>query len=324
MSSLLHTVEGKLTDLQYLERPDQDSADGRLVPPIDPDDRKKGWGYWFTHNVVPLAAALTGNFNAANMLVLQQATEGVELANLRARAAKDDQISTWSLGNALDSKTYVSNSASVTVGKNGKIIAAKLPVEIEISGTSYRGFLGGQCFQVGDDVAAVVDKNGRLFALSSPDRRYTVMDPSCGENGFAALVRTNWLVWKWLFIGINCLMLPVLLIALGTSRFGFSDLGADLTFIAGMPVMLGVVLGLIIWGRLSWSDWHPAWRTSAIFHALGCPDLCKHEFMSGSDAERKGLIRDDDIGHIYYLEDKSDANTEENLDGDGESMPRNQ
>ncbi|MCP1121844.1 hypothetical protein LIOPPNJA_28720, partial [Robbsia andropogonis] len=67
---------------------------------------------------------------------------------------------TWSLGNALDSKTYVSNNASVTVGKNGKIIAAKLPVEIEIDGTSYRGFLGGQCFQVGDNVAAVVDKSG--------------------------------------------------------------------------------------------------------------------------------------------------------------------
>jgi len=116
--------------------------------------------------------------NAVNMLVLQQATEGVELAKLRARAAKDDQTSTCSLGNTLDNKTYVSNNASVTVGKNGKIIAAKLPVGIEIDGTSYRGLLGGQCFQVADNVAAVVDKNGRLFALSSPERRYSVMDPA--------------------------------------------------------------------------------------------------------------------------------------------------
>ncbi|MCP1121237.1 hypothetical protein [Robbsia andropogonis] len=310
MPPLLHTVEGKLTALQYLERPDQGSVDGRLVPPIDPDAREKRWGYWFTHNVVPLAAALTGNFNTANMLVLQQATEGVALAKLRARAEKDDQISTWSLGNALDSKTYVSNNASVTVGKNSKIIAAKLPVEIEIDGTSYRGFLGGQCFQVGDNVAAVVDKSGRLFALSSPDRRYTVMNPSCGENGFAALARSTWFAWKWLFIGINCLMLPVLLIALGTSQSGFSDLIVDVIFFIGMPIIVGVMLVLIIWGRLSWSDWHPAWRTSAIFHALGRPDLCKHYFMNGIDAERKGLIRDGDIGHIYYLEDMYDASTE--------------
>ena len=303
MPSSLHIVEGKLATLRYLERPDQDCSCSNLVPQVDRNARKKTWGYWFTHNVVPLMAALTGNASVASSLVFQQTFEEISLAQLDAEADKIEHPSTWSYANLRDSKTYVSQNASVTVGKNGKIISAKLPIEIEIGRDAFRGVLGGQCFQIGDDVAAVVDKKGRLFAISSPDRQHMVLDHACGDmSGFAGLVRANWLAWKWLFIGMNCLMLPVVILALWTSANGFSDVKADLLLLVGAPLSLGVILALILGLRLSLSDWAPAWRASAIFHALSRPDLCERDFLDAqAEAQRSGKMRDSDIGKIYYF-----------------------
>lgn len=301
MSSTLHTIEGKLTALRYLERPDQDSSDGHLVAPVDREARKKTWGYWFTHSFVPIASALTGNTAAANSVVFQQSFEGSALAKLDAKADAMDSPAGREWANVRDSKTYVSQNASVTVAKDGHIIAAKLPVEIEIDGKTFRGILGGQCFQAGDDVAVVVDKEGRLFAIASADRQYMALDYACGDLGFAGLVRVNWLVWKWMFIGMSCLVLPLLAISLWTSDDGFSNVSADLFLLLGMPLSLGVFLALVLGVRLSWSDWVPAWRTSAIFHALGRPDLCKRDFLDArADAKRDGKVRDSDIGTLYY------------------------
>ncbi|MCA8096285.1 hypothetical protein [Burkholderia contaminans] len=301
MSSPLHLVEGKLTALRFLERPDQDSSEGHPIRPVDPEARKRSLGYWFTHNVVPIMAALTGNGAAANALVFQQTSEDNILAKLDAEADKIAHPATWSYANIRDSKTYVSQNASVTVGKNGRIILAKLPVEIEIGGQTYRGFLGGQCFDVGDEVVAVINRQGRLFALASPDRRYLAMDYACGDTGLAGLTHTLWLAWKWSFIGVNCLVVPMMLLVLWTSDGGFSDLGLDLLMLLGGPLMMGVLLALIIGVRLSWSDWLPAWRTSSILNALGRPDLCTRDFADARvQAERNGQVRDTDIGHIYY------------------------
>lgn len=301
MSSTLHTIEGKLTALRYLERPDQNRSDGNFVAPVDREARKKTWGYWFTHRLVPIAAALTGNTSVANSLVFQQTAEDSILAKLDAEADAMDTPSGRAWANIRDSKTYVSQNASVTVGKDGRIIAAKLPVEIEIDGKAFRGILGGQCFQVGDEVAAVVDKDGRLFAISSADRQYMALDYACGNLGFAGLVRVNCLVWKWMFIGMSCLGLPALALALWTSDGGFSNVSIDLLLLLGMPLSWGVFLALVLGVRLSWSDWVPAWRTSAIFHALGRPDLCKRDFLDArADAERDGKVRDSDIGTLYY------------------------
>ncbi|WP_412024845.1 hypothetical protein [Burkholderia cepacia] len=301
MSSPLHLVEGKLTALRFLERPDQDSSEGHPIRPVDPEARKQSLGYWFTHNVVPIMAALTGNGAAANALVFQQSNEDDILAKLNADADKVEHPATWSYANIRDSKTYVSQNASVTVGKNGRIVLAKLPVEIEIGGQTYRGFLGGQCFDVGDEVVAVINRQGRLFALSSPDKRYLAMDYACGNTGLAGLTHTLWLAWKWSFIGVNCLVVPMMILVLWTGDGGFSDLGLDLLMLLGGPLMMGVLLALIIGVRLSWSDWLPAWRTSSILHALGRPDLCTRDFADArSEAERKGQVRDTDIGQIYY------------------------
>ncbi|WP_241021386.1 hypothetical protein [Burkholderia sp. Ac-20344] len=189
----------------------------------------------------------------------------------------------------------------MTVGKNGKILFAKLPVEIELGGESYRGFLGGQCFDVGDDVVAVVDRRGRLFALSSPDRRRMVMDHACSDTGLAGLTRNIGLAWKWMFIGVNCLLIPMMIVVLWTGDGGFSDLGLDLAMLLGGPVAMGVLLAPILGVRLSWSDWLPAWRTSSILKALGRPELCTLDFFdTRTEAERNGQVRDTDIGQIYY------------------------
>ena len=301
MSSTLHTIEGELTALRYLERPDRDNSDDHLVAPVDREARKKNWGYWFTHSFVPIAAALTGNTAAANSVVFQQSFEGSVLAKLDAMADSMDSPAGREWANVRDSKTYVSQNASVTVAKDGRIIAAKLPVEIEIDGKAFRGILGGQCFQVGDEVAVVVDKEGRLFAISSADRQYMALDYACGNLGFAGLVRVNCLVWKWMFVGMSCLGLPALALALWTSDGGFSNVSIDLLLLLGMPLSWGVFLALVLGVRLSWSDWVPAWRTSAIFHALGRPDLCKRDFLDArADAERDGKVRDSDIGTLYY------------------------
>ncbi|KAG8155473.1 hypothetical protein [Burkholderia catarinensis] len=301
MSSSLRLVEGKLTALRFLERPDQDSSDSHRVPPVDPEARKQSLGYWFTHNVVPIMAALTGNGAAANALVFQQAEEDSILARLNAEADKIAHPATWSYANIRDSKTYVSQNASVTVGKNGRIVVAKLPVEIEIGGQTYRGFLGGQCFEAGDEVVAVINRQGRLFALSSPDRRYLAMDYACGDTGLAGLAHTLWLAWKWSFIGVNCLLIPMMLLVLWTGDGGFSNLEVDLFMLLGAPLMMGVLLALIFGVRLSWSDWLPAWRTSGILKALGRPDLCTRDFADARiEAERSGQARDTDIGQIYY------------------------
>lgn len=304
MSSTLHIVEGKLTGLRYLERPDQDSSEDNLVAPVDREARRRTWGYWFTHSFVPMAAVLTGNAAAANSVVFQQTVEDSVLAKLDAKADTIDSPLGRAYANIRDSKTYVSQNASVTVSKDGHVIEAKLPVEVEVDGKAFRGILGGQCFQIGDDVAVVVDKGGRLFAISSSDRQYTVLDYTCGNMGFAGLVRINCMVWKWMFIAMSCLGLPALGIALWTSDNGFSDVGVDLLFLVGMPISWGVLLALILGVRLSWSDWVPAWRTSAIFHALGRPDLCKRDFLDAhADAKRDGKVRDSDIGTIYYALD---------------------
>jgi hypothetical protein len=128
-----------------------------------------------------------------------------------------------------------------------------------------------------------------------------VLDHECGDMGFAGLMRINWLVWKWMSIAMNCLLLPMLVFVLWTGDGGFSDIGADLFLLAGMPLACGVMLALILWLRLSWSDWVPAWRMSAIFHALGRPDLCKCDFLdTHADAVRNGEAHESDIGKIYY------------------------
>ncbi|MCU9954327.1 hypothetical protein OEJ37_13290 [Burkholderia sp. BKH01] len=301
MSSPLHLVEGKLTALRFLERPDQDPSESHRVPPADPEARKKSLGYRFTHHVVPIMAALTGNGAAANALMFEQDNEDSILAKLNADADKIEHPATWSYANLRGSKTFASQNAYVTVGRNGRIILAKLPVEIEIGGATYRGFLGGQCFEVGDEVVAVINRKGRLFALSSPDRRYMAMDYTCGDTGLAGLTRSLWLAWKWSFIGVNCLLVPMMILVLWTGDGGFSDLELDLFMLLGGPLMMGVLLALIIGVRLSWSDWLPAWRTSSIFHALGRPDLCKRDFdVAREEAERTGQMRDTDIGQIYY------------------------
>ncbi|KAF1037344.1 MAG: hypothetical protein GAK33_03277 [Burkholderia lata] len=301
MSSPLRLVEGKLTAMRFLERPDQGTAGSRQVPPVDPEARKKSLGYWFTHNVVPVMAALTGNGAAANALVFQQTDEDLILARLNAAADKVEHPATWSYANLRETKTFVSENAFVTVGKNGKILFAKLPVEIEIGDESYRGFLGGQCFDVGDDVVAVVDRRGRLFALSSPDRHRMVMDHACSDTGLAGLTHSLWLAWKWMFLGMNCLLIPIMILVLWTSDGGFSDLGVDLAMLLGGPLAVGVLLALLVGVRLSWSDWLPAWRTSSILKALGRPDLCTLDFLdTRTQAERNGQVRDTDIGQIYY------------------------
>ncbi|MDN7440268.1 hypothetical protein QZM64_13970 [Burkholderia cepacia] len=301
MSSPLRLVEGKLTAMRFLERPDQGSAGSRQVPPVDPEARKKSLGYWFTHTVVPILAALTGNGAAANALVFQQADEDLVLAELNAAADKVEHPATWSYANLRETRTFASANAFVTVGKNGKILFAKLPVEIEIGGESYRGFLGGQCFDVGDDVVAVVDRRGRLFALSSPDRRRTVMDHTCSDTGLAGLTHNLWLAWKWMFIGMNCFVVPIMILLLWTGDDGFSNLGVDLAMLLGGPAAIGVMLALLVGVRLSWADWLPAWRTSGILKALGRPDLCTVDFLATrTEAERNGEVRDTDVGQIYY------------------------
>lgn len=69
---------------------------------------------------------------------------------------------------------------------------------------------------------------------------------------------------------------------------------------------MGVMLALILWGRLSWSDWAPAWRTSVILHALGRPDLCSCDFLdTHAEAVRDGEARDSDIGKVYYASKKA-------------------
>lgn len=66
MSSSLRLVEGKLTAMRFLERPDREGAGRYQVSHVDPEARKKSFGYRFTHNVVPIVAALTSNGAAAN------------------------------------------------------------------------------------------------------------------------------------------------------------------------------------------------------------------------------------------------------------------
>lgn len=301
MSSPLRLVEGKLTALRFLERPDQGTAGSRQVPPVDPEARKKSLGYWFTHTVVPILAALTGNGAAANALAFQQADEDYVLAQLNAAADKVEHPATWSYANLRETRTFSSANAYVTVGKNGKILFAKLPVEIEIGGNTYRGFLGGQCFDVGDDVVAVVNRRGRLFALSSPDRQRMVMAHGCGDKGLAGLAHVLWLVWKWMFIGVNCFLIPMMALVLWTGDGGFSDLETDLAMLLGGPLAMGVLLALLVGVRLSWVDWLPAWRTSRILKALGRPDLCTLDFFdTRTAADRNGQARDTDIGKIYY------------------------
>ncbi|MET3821161.1 MULTISPECIES: hypothetical protein [Burkholderia] len=297
----MRLVEGKLTALRFLERPDQDSGGNRQMSPVNPEARKKSLGYWFTHTVVPILAALTGNGAAANALVFQQTNEDLILARLNAAADKVEHPATWSYANMRETRTFVSANAFVTVGKNDKILFAKLPVEIETGGETYRGFLGGQCFDVGDDVVAVVDRRGRLFALSSPDRRRMVMDHACSDTGLAGLTRSLWLAWKWMFIGMNCFLVPIMALVLWTSDRGFSNLDVDLAMLLGMPLTIGILLALVLGVRLSWSDWLPAWRTSSILKALGRPDLCTVDFLdTRTEAERNGQARDTDIGQIYY------------------------
>ncbi|NIF44490.1 hypothetical protein F3J14_27190 [Burkholderia sp. Tr-862] len=301
MSSPLRLVEGKLTALRFLERPDQGSAGNSQVSPVNPEARKKSLGYWFTHTVVPILAALTGNGAAANALVFQQTNEDLVLARLNAAADKVERPATWSYANMRETRTFVSANAFVTVGKNDKILFAKLPVEIETGGETYRGFLGGQCFDVGDDVVAVVDRRGRLFALSSPDRRRMVMDHACSETGLAGLTRSLWLAWKWMFIGMNCFLIPIMALVIWTGDRGFSDLDVDLAMLLGVPLTMGILLALVLGVRLSWSDWLPAWRTSSILKALGRPDLCTVDFLdTRTEAERNGQTCDTDIGQIYY------------------------
>ncbi|MET3618775.1 hypothetical protein [Burkholderia ambifaria] len=301
MSSPLRLVEGKLTALRFLERPDQDTAGNRQMSPVDPEARKKSLGYWFTHTVVPILAALTGNGAAANALVFQQTNEDLILARLNAAADKVEHPTTWSYANMRETRTFVSANAFVTVGKNDKILFAKLPVEIETGGETYRGFLGGQCFDVGDDVVAVIDRRGRLFALSSPDRRRMVMDHACSDTGLAGLTRSLWFAWKWMFICMNCFLIPIMAIVLWTSDRGFSHLDVDLAMLLGVPLTIGILLALVVGVRLSWSDWLPAWRTSSILKALGRPDLCTVDFVdTRTEAERNGQARDTDIGQIYY------------------------
>ncbi|MDP9583804.1 UNVERIFIED_ORG: hypothetical protein J2791_003116 [Burkholderia contaminans] len=301
MSSPLRLVEGKLTALRFLERPDQDTAGNRQMSPVDPEARKKSLGYWFTHTVVPILAALTGNGAAANALVFQQTNEDLILARLNAAADKVEHPTTWSYANMRETRTFVSANAFVTVGKNDKILFAKLPVEIETGGETYRGFLGGQCFDVGDDVVAVIDRRGRLFALSSTDRRRMVMDHACSDTGLAGLTRSLWLAWKWMFIGMNCFLVPIMALVLWTSDRGFSHLDVDLAMLLGVPLTIGILLALVLGVRLSWSDWLPAWRTSSILKALGRPDLCTVDFVdTRTEAERNGQARDTDIGQIYY------------------------
>jgi len=301
MSSPLRLVEGKLTALRFLERPDQDSAGNHQMSPVNPEARKKSLGYWFTHTVVPILAALTGNGAAANALVFQQTNEDLVLARLNAAADKVEHPATWSYANIRETRTFVSANAFVTVGKNDKILFAKLPVEIETGGETYRGFLGGQCFDVGDDVVAVVDRRGRLFALSSPDRRRMVMDHACSDTGLAGLTRSLWLAWKWMFIGMNCFLVPIMALVLWTADRGFSNLDVDLAMLLGVPLTIGILLALVLGVRLSWSDWLPAWRTSSILKAHGRPDLCTVDFLdTRTEAERNGQARDTDIGQIYY------------------------
>jgi hypothetical protein len=297
----LRLVEGKLTALRFLERPDQDSAGNHQMSPVNPEARKKSLVYWFTHTVVPILAALTGNGAAANALVFQQTNEDLVLARLNAAADKVEHPATWSYANIRETRTFVSANAFVTVGKNDKILFAKLPVEIETGGETYRGFLGGQCFDVGDDVVAVVDRRGRLFALSSPDRRRMVMDHACSDTGLAGLTRSLWLAWKWMFIGMNCFLVPIMALVLWTADRGFSNLDVDLAMLLGVPLTIGILLALVLGVRLSWSDWLPAWRTSSILKALGRPDLCTVDFLdTRTEAERNGQARDTDIGQIYY------------------------
>ncbi|RQR42645.1 MULTISPECIES: hypothetical protein [unclassified Burkholderia] len=301
MSSSLRLVAGKLTAMRFLERPDREDAARHQMPPVDPEARKKSLGYRFTHYVVPIAAALTGNGAAANALVVQQADEDLALASLNAAADKVEHPATWSYANIRGSKTFASENAYVTVGKNGRILFAKLPVEIEIGGDTYRGFLGGQCFDVGDDVVAVVDRRGRLLALSSPDRRHMVMDHTCGDTGLAGLTHTLWLAWKWMFIGMTCFLIPLMLLGIWTSDSGFSDPTLVVLTLLGGPFALGVMLALLIGVRLAWADWLPAWRVSRILTALGRPDLCTRDFGDAlDDAERTGRLRDTDVGRIYY------------------------
>ncbi|KWF06332.1 hypothetical protein [Burkholderia pseudomultivorans] len=301
MSSPLRLVEGKLTALRFLERPDQDSVNGRQLPRPDPEARKKSLGYWFTHSAVPILAALTGNDAAANAVLFQQSNEDSILARLNAEADSIEHPATWSYANIRDSQTFVSQNAFVTVGKNGKILLAKLPTEIEIAGEKYRGFLGGQCFEVGDDIVAVIDRHGRLYAMSSPDRRYLVMDYACGNTGLAGLTHTLWTVWKWSFIVMNCFWIPMALVFLWTDDDPSSRLDVALLSLVGGPLMIGILLALLLGVRLSWSDWLPAWRTSRILHALGRPDLCRRDFgFAGFDAKRARQVRERDIGQVYY------------------------
>lgn len=301
MSSSLRRVEGKLTALRFLERPDQDRVNGRPLPRPAPAARKKSLGDWFTQRAVPILAALTGNDAAANAVLFQHSHEDSLLAQLNAEADSVAHPSTWSYANIRDSRTFVSQNAFVTVGKNGKILLAKLPTEIEIAGEKYRGFLGGQCFEVGDDVVAVIDRQGRLYAMSSPDRRYLVMDYACGDTGLAGLTHTLWTVWKWSFIVMNCVWIPVALVFLWTDDDPSSRLDTALSYLAGGPLVIGVLLALLLGVRLSWSEWLPAWRTSRILQALGRADLCRRDFgFGGFDADRAGRVRDRDIGRVYY------------------------
>ena len=297
----LHIVEGKLARCDFFGLSDSNDSP-KIAAPMP---RRRTFVSWLK-TWAPIFAALSGNGGIAVSAAWQETYQNDVLARMDYEADQVKNPSTWSYANLRELKTHTLGEGFTITGKNGKIIGGKLPVEVEIDGSTYRGYLGGQCFEAGDSVAAVVDRHGRLLALSSPDRSHIVMDYTCHDAGFAALVHTLWVAWKMLTLIFGAF--TVFVLGLGMAiEFGLSNPFAWLVALIGAPVGMGILMALILVFRLSLLDFWPAWRTSSVFHALGRPDLAKAVFdLSGEKVGRDGRVERDgnvapfSIGRVYY------------------------
>ena len=294
-SSSLHVVEGRLAQCRFLGLPDSIDSSQSAAPEL----RRRTFLGWLKA-WAPIFAALSGNGGVVTSAAWRDAYQSDVLARLNREADKVKNPSTWSYANLRELQTHASGDAVTITGKNGKIIGGKLPVEVEIEGSTYRGFLGGQCFEEGDCVAAVIDGHNRLMALSSPDRTSIVMDCTCHDTGFAALVHDLWVAWKIMTLILCAVAVPAYALVMAI-EFGFSHPLAWLAALVGAPIGMGTLVALILVFRLSLLDFWPALRTSSIFRTLGRPDLTKVEFDTGREkAEQDGKIRPSTIGLVFY------------------------
>jgi hypothetical protein len=251
----------------------------------------------------PIVAALVGNGGVATGAAVQHTFVDDELRKLNEAADKDSNPATFSWANIRDAQYNRSGDSWSMMGKNGRFVAGKFPAEIEIRGQTYRGYLGGQCFEVDEDVVAVINCEGVLLALASPDRNRMVLHHSCSQTGLAGLLRDLWIAWKLMFLwfGGFALACGLLSTLISSER---ADLTCRILLVLALPVCMGVLIALVLWVRLSLFDYAPAWRTSRVLQVLGRPDLAYRDFrFAQMEADKAGRTRPTDIGTVFYALD---------------------